>query len=48
MKFRHIASKGYKLKVRKFQALSLSEKNVIKKNPTGEYGDMEVYALQLK
>ena len=31
MKFRHIESKGYKLKFRKFQALSLSEKKVIKK-----------------
>ena len=35
MKCRHIVSKGQKLKVRKFQALSLSEKKVIKKNPTG-------------
>ena len=35
MTFRRIVSKGSKLKVRKFQALSLSERKVIKKNPTG-------------
>ena len=35
MKFRHIVSKGWKLKVRKFQVLSLSGKKVIEKNPTG-------------
>ena len=34
MKFPHIVSKGKKLKVRKFQFLSLSEKKDIKKNPT--------------
>ena len=34
MKFRHILSKGQKLKVRKFQVLSSSGKKVIKKNPT--------------
>ena len=38
MKFRHIVSKRQKLKVRKFEALSLSEKKNIKKNPTvGDY-----------
>ena len=36
MRFHHIVSKGQKLKVRKLQALSLSGKKVIKKNPTGE------------
>ena len=34
MKFRHIVSEGQKPKVRKSQDLSLSEKKVIKKNPT--------------
>ena len=38
MKSHHIVSKGQKLKVRQFQALSLSEKKVIKKNPTGGVG----------
>ena len=31
MKFRHIMSKGQKYKFRKFQALSLSEKKLLKK-----------------
>ena len=38
MKSHHIVSKGQKLKVRQFQALSLSEKKVIKKNPAGGVG----------
>ena len=38
MKVCHIVSKGQKLKVRKFQGLSLNEKKVIKKNPAGGGG----------